>query len=150
MGSVWVSLPLHFATVLTYAGGTQVSTTKQDSEAGSSPASPGTVVLALVPVFGETVAFPVVFHSFPPSCLGKERGGQQEGKKKKEAKCRVPLLPSWSSRGAECQLSAGNCQGLTGAQPSAAEHEITSTGQEKGWLCTEGPGFSPQRGAKVK
>lgn len=72
------------------------------------------------------------------------------GKKKKEAKCRVPLLPSRSSRGAECQLSAGNCQGLTGAQPSAAEHEITSTGQEKGWLCTEGPGFSPQRGAKVK
>lgn len=107
-------------------------------------------MLALVPVFGETVAFPVVFHSFPPSCLGKERGGQQEGKKKKEAKCRVPLLPSRSSRGAECQLSAGNCQGLTGAQPSAAEHEITSTGQEKGWLCTEGPGFSPQRGAKVK
>lgn len=65
------------------------------------------------------------------------------GKKKKRQSLGFPC----SQAGHRRELCA---KGLTGAQPSAAEHEITSTGQEKGWLCMEGPGFSPQRGAKVK
>lgn len=48
-----------------------------DPEAGSSPSSPGAVVLALVPVFGELVAFPTVFHSFPPSCLVEGSGREK-------------------------------------------------------------------------
>lgn len=54
-------------------------------------------MLALIPVLGEMVAFPTVFHSFPPSCLGEERGREQEGKKQ-EAKFSAALLPCWSSR----------------------------------------------------
>lgn len=119
-----------------------------DLEAGSSLANPGVLVLGLIPVLGEMVAFPITFNSFPPSCPGKERGEEQEGKKE-EAKFRSPLLPSWSSNYLHAIQALPSAMGLTGAQPLEAECEITTVGQEKGWSHTERPGFSPRRGAGV-
>lgn len=46
--------------------------------------------------------FPMVFHSFYPSCLDEGRRSGVGGKKQ-EQKFRGPSLPNWSSRVAACQ-----------------------------------------------
>lgn len=77
-GSVWISPPFLLATVSACAGATLVSIIRGMRPRGwAKPAPLGAVALALILVFGEMVAFPVVFHSFPPSCLGEEREGEQ-------------------------------------------------------------------------
>lgn len=126
VGSVWVSLPLHFAVGSNYADATQVSTIR----VWVKPSLLVTVSLALVPGFGEMmVVFLTVFHSFPPSCLGKLVQGEQFRKKTQGAQLQSLGLP----------CSQASHSWLLGAAKHQGAH-WSLAGSSRAWNNTHSPG----------